>query len=262
MIIKASLAKDTGDGVLQYIYPRSSADIVEYNDSESVKDKLDSLTDQVNAIDVDGKLTNYYTKEQISDLVYTPIHLLGVSVSPDIVEAGSLVSTTVYWQASRTPASMNVDGINVTPPCMSGSKVFTNITSDRTFSVSVTDAGSTNNNPYTSTKSATIRFFNGIYFGAAAEPSAYDSAFVLTLPTKRLQPTPAGSFTVNAGSNQYIYFACPANFTPVFNVNGFSGGFIAAATINFVNAYGNTMAYTIYRSVNAGLGNTTVTVFA
>ena len=82
------------------------------------------------------------------------------------------------------------------------------------------------------------------------------------MPTKRLQPSPAGSFNVNAGVNQFIYFACPSNYSPVFNVNGFTGGFEVAATLNFTNAYGNTMAYTVYKSLNKNLGNTTVTVFA
>ena len=261
MISYATLAKEI-DGVINYIYPRTDATLVEYTDSQNVKEKLDELTEGFNNIDVEGKLENYYTKEEISDIVYTPISLYGVSVSPDIVEAGSMQSVTVYWQSSRNPSSMNVDGIAVHPAVQSGSKVFTNITSDRTFTVSVTDSGSKSNNPYTATKSATVRFFPGIYFGTSDAPNEYNSSFVITLPTKRLQPTPAGSFTVNAGTNQYIYFACPSTFTPNFNINGFAGGFGLVATINFVNAYGNTMAYNIYRSDNTGLGNTTVTVYA
>ena len=261
MIVYSTLAREV-NGVINYIYPRTDSTLVEYTEDQNVKEKLDELTSQIDNINVDGKLSNYYNKDEISDIVYTPIHMCGVSVSPDIVEAGSMQSVTVYWQASRTPAAINVDGIAVVPAVQSGSKVFTNITSDRTFTVSCTDAGSANNEPYTSTKSATVRFFNGIYFGASAEPSEYNSSFILTLASKRLQPTPAGSFTVAAGTNQYIYFACPASFTPKFNVSGFVGGFEVAATITFVNAYGNTMAYTIYKSSNSGLGNTTVTVYA
>jgi len=261
MISYATLAKEI-DGIINYIYPRTDSTLVEYTDSQNVKEKLDELTEEIKNIDVDGKLEGYYTKDEVSDLIYSPIRLYGVSVSPDIVEAGSLQSVTVYWQASRKPVSMNVDGIAVHPAAQSGSKVFTNITADRTFTVSVTDAGSASNDPYTATQSATVRFFNGIYFGASNEPSEYNSSFVITLPTKRLQPTPAGSFTVNAGTNQYIYFACPSAFTPRFNVNGFAGGFAVVATINFVNAYGNTMAYNIYRSDNKNLGATTVTVYA
>ena len=260
-ILHATLAKEV-DGVIQYIYPRSTSELIVYNDNTTVKDKLDSLEDRLNGLKIDDKLAGYYTKEEVSDMVYAPIHVYGVSVSPDICESGSMQSVAVYWECSRTPAALNIDGIAVNPASQSGSKVFTNITSDRTFTVSATDSGSASNDPYTCTMSATVRFYPGIYFGAANMPTEYNSSFILTLPTKRLQPTPEGSFTVNAGTNQHIFFACPASFTPRFNVSGFVGGFSVASTLTFVNAYGSSMGYTIYRSDNAGLGNTTVTVYA
>ena len=256
----ATLAKEHDD-VIEYIYPKTAAKIVEYKTNQTVEEALDELNEKVNAIDVEGALANYPTLSQVKDMTYMPIALKSVTVSPDIVEAGSTNAVTVYWTADKVPASMSIDGIPSNPSNQTGSQVFTNIQYDRTFVVSVTDAGTDTQSPYTATKAATVRFFNGIYFGVATEPYEYTSAFVLTLPTKRLQASPAGSFTVNAGDSQYIYFACPSNFSPVFNVNGFSGGFGVAATINFTNAYGHTIAYTIYRSANAGLGNTTVTVF-
>lgn len=256
----ATLAKEHDD-VIEYIYPKTAAKIVEYTSTQTVEEALNELNEKVNGINIEGALVNYPTLSQVKDMTYRPISLQSVTVSPDIVEAGSTNAVTVYWTADQVPATMSIDGIPSNPSNQTGSQVFTNIQYDRTFVVSVTDHGTDTIAPYTSTKAATVRFFNGIYFGASTEPYEYTSAFVLTLPTKRLQASPAGSFTVNPGDAQYIFFACPSNFNPIFNVNGFSGGFAVAATINFTNAYGHTIAYTIYRSANANLGNTTVTVF-
>jgi len=257
----ATLAKEI-DGVIEYIYPKTVAKLVEYTPSQTVEEAINELKGDLDSIDLDARLLKYPTLSQVKDMVYRPINLTSVSVSPDIVESGSVQAVTVYWTTDQVPASANVDGIPVNNPNQSGSMVFTNIQNDRTFSVSVTDYGTDNIHPYTVTKAATVRFFNGIYFGCSSQPSEYNSSFILTLPTKRLQPSPAGSFNVNAGVDQYIYFACPSNYSPVFNVNGFTGGFEVAATLNFTNAYGNTMAYTVYKSLNKNLGNTTVTVFA
>lgn len=248
--------------MIQYIYPKTAAELVEFSSTQSVKDKLDEMDTALKSIDINSALLEYYTKSQIKDLIYRPIHIQHVHISPEVMEAGSVQAVTVYWDINQKPAALNVDGVNISNPSMSGSKVFTNITNDRTFTVSATDAGTDTVDPFTDTKAATAMFFNGIYWGAAAEPAEYNSSFILTLGGKELRPTPAGMYEANPGSNQYIYFACPSNFSPVFNAYGFIGGFDVVATINFTNVYAHTVAYTIYRSTNKNLGRTTFVVFA
>ena len=45
---KGTLGKQTVNGI-EYIYPKTSADIVEYTDTQSVKEKLDSMVDLIGA---------------------------------------------------------------------------------------------------------------------------------------------------------------------------------------------------------------------
>lgn len=66
---------------------------------------------------------------------------------------------------------------------------------------------------------------------------------------------------VTATSNEYIYYAFPTRLgTPVFKVGGFEGGFNKVSTIYFTNSYNYVEKYDIYKSTNAGLGNTTVDI--
>ena len=48
--------------------------------------------------------------------------------------------------------------------------------------------------------------------------------------------------------------------TPVFKVGGVEGGFNKVSTIYFTNSYNYVEKYDIYKSTNAGLGNTTVDI--
>ena len=110
-------------------------------------------------------------------------------------------------------------------------------------------------------KLAVVQWLNGVYTGAAAAPSAIDSAFIQTL-SKSLQGRGKDTtFTVFASSGEYIWYACPFRYgTPTFNVGGFDGGFSKVATFDFTNAVGYTEEYQVWRSDNAGLGATTVKV--
>lgn len=109
-------------------------------------------------------------------------------------------------------------------------------------------------------KTASIQWLNGVYTGAAAAPAAIDSAFIRTL-TKSLQSGKDKTFTVNAATGAYIWYACPVRYgTPNFNVGGFDGGFLLAEAFDFTNSSGYTEEYQVWRSDNAGLGSTTVKV--
>jgi hypothetical protein len=110
------------------------------------------------------------------------------------------------------------------------------------------------------TKTASIQWLNGVYTGAAAAPATIDSAFIRTL-TKSLQGGKGKTFTVNAATGAYIWYACPVRYgTPNFNVGGFDGGFSKVATLDYTNPSGYTESYQVWRSDNAGLGSTTVQV--
>lgn len=109
-------------------------------------------------------------------------------------------------------------------------------------------------------ETASIQWLNGVYTGAAEAPATIDSAFIRAL-TKSLQSGKGKTFTVNAATGAYIWYACPVRYgKPSFNVGGFDGGFSKVATFDFTNASGYTEEYQVWRSDNAGLGSTTVKV--
>ncbi len=110
------------------------------------------------------------------------------------------------------------------------------------------------------TKTTSIQWLNGVYTGAAAIPATINSAFIRTL-TKSLQSGKGKTFTGNAATGAYIWYACPVRYgTPAFNVGGFDGGFSKVATLDYTNPSGYTESYQVWRSDNAGLGTTTVKV--
>ena len=90
--------------------------------------------------------------------------------------------------------------------------------------------------------------------------STYNTALLKSL-SNTLSNSKARSFTVNAGSNQYIFYAVPNRLGGCkFAVNGFEGGFEKVATISYTNSQSYTESYDIYKSDNPSLGNTTVVV--
>ncbi len=211
--------------------------------------------------------TETYSKSEVDnivgDIVYAPISITALSVSPNQAEMGSTVtSATLTWTLSKTPYSMDIDG-----DAVSGTSTRTatltglSIIANKTWTLTATDAGSASNSPATATKTVSLTFLNRVYYGAAAVPANFNSAFLLGLSGKDLASGKAKTFTVSAGSGQYIWYAVPKRFgTCAFNVGGFDGGFSLIGTLQHTNASGYTEDYYVYRSDNAALGSTTVKV--
>ena len=107
----------------------------------------------------------------------------------------------------------------------------------------------------TISKTISFKFYNGVYYGVG------DNSQTISNLTKELRPDRLKTFTVNATSGNYIYFAIPSSYgTPAFFVGGFEGGFTKIRTESFTNASGFAENYDVYKSNQADLGNTTVTV--
>ena len=177
------------------------------------------------------------------------------NVVPTTVEKGATQTTaTVKWGTNKTPVSVTVEGESVSPDTTSKELTGLSITAEKEFTVVAADSRGSQ------TATAVMRFCNGVYTGAAAAPAAVDGTFIRTL-TKKLQSYKTRTFTVNAAAGQYIWYACPADYgTPVFNVGGFDGGFSKVDTLDYTNPSGHTESYQVWRSDNAGLGQTTVEV--
>ena len=265
-INKATLAKEI-NGTIEYIYPKTTADIVEYTDNQTVEEKLNELSDRVGNINISESLTGYYTKNEIDDMMsYTPI-TVSTTVSPTTAENGQSVDVTVSWNASKTPATLTVDGTAITPPIAIGSKVFNGVTATKSYAVRATDQGTIGKPPATASASATINFYNAIYYGVAAIPNEINSAFVTGLThTLRSSVVNSTGYTMNITSGKYGWIACPATSStsstssPTFKIGGFEGGLELVATIDVTNAYNRTLSYKVFRTTNPSLGSTTVIV--
>lgn len=219
---------------------------------------------------VQNKVIKKYIDDLFGDLTYEKIKVNSFSASPNTVEVGSTVSSvTLNWTLSKMPVTLTVAGETETS-ALSGSKTITgSFTTNQTWPISATDAGSAHNPAHTATGSATLKFLNKAYWGVSAEPQSIDSAFVNGLPTtttgnSALTTSKARSITVNAGasgSGLYVWYAIPESFgTPVFASGGFTGGFRLAATFEHTNESGYKTSYTVWRSDNDGLGNTTINI--
>ena len=192
------------------------------------------------------------------DLLYEPIQITSFSNSVNTVEMGKTITdVTLTWNYNKTPASMTLDGEPVDNPT-SKTKTLSglSITQNKSWSLVAKDERNA-----TSTKTTSITFLNGVYYGVGTvtEAEEVDNSFILGMQ-KSLASSKSKTFTVNSGANQYIYYAVPTRFGAVsFNVGGFDGGFTKLTTINFTNQSGYAESYDVYKSDNHSLGSTTVT---
>lgn len=163
------------------------------------------------------------------------------------------------WTLNKVPTSQQLSGtsigtpISITPGTLGYTLTGLSLLTNGTWTLTVDD-GTTQVQ-----KTTTLTFLNKIYWGVATIPATINSSFVLSLGNSSLQATRTKSFTVNAGSGQYIWAAVPVAYgTPIFKVGGFEGGFEAPDTITLTNASGHAEDYYVVRSSESGLGSTTV----
>lgn len=209
-------------------------------------------------IATDGTLT-LYTKIVLS----LPQGSIGNNVGN--VEIGSKVTAAkITWNYNKIPTAQTVKVGTGAAQTVAADAKSTDLTFDPalTANTTITVTGTDARNA-SSSVNTTIKFLNKKYYGVGTVTSADDvtNEFVLGLANGTLVENKNGNFKANAAAGQFIYFAIPASFgTPAFFVGGFEGGFDLLKTFNFTNASGYTTSYNVYKSTNAGLGDTTVTV--
>ena len=184
-------------------------------------------------------------RARLDALEYKGIEILSFTTSPSTCELGATANVLLSWELNKTPTYQGIDGI----PVQGNSKQYTGIMATRTFILSATDGETT------ATKQATVTFANQIYYGVAA-----DLSNVTGLP-KVLSNNKTRTITVDADAGKYIIYAIPARLgSVVFYVGGFEGGFEDPVEQMLINESGYQEAYKVYRSTNAGLGETTVDI--
>ena len=204
-----------------------------------------------------------YLENAMQDLVYEAVKIDTLTVTPANAEMGSTVtSVAVAYALNKIPATLTLDGDSISP-VETGTVNLSglSLTANKTYTMVATDNGSPSHSPATATKSVTLSFLNSVYYGAAVDPGTVDSAFLIGLSNAVLTNTRARTITVNAGVNQYIWYAVPTRLgSCTFKVSGFEGGFQRVSTFSHTNASGYIENYYVYKSDNANLGSTTVTV--
>ena len=185
--------------------------------------------------------------------IQNPFDISSISVAPNIAQMGSTVSPKLTWNYTHsTIKSQTIN--NETIEKTLRTKTFTGVTTTTTYTLAVTS-----NSDIKKSKSATITFANGVYYGKSTT-STYDSTLINSL-TKQLSNSKSRTITVNAGAGEYIFYCVPSRLGVCsFNVGGFDGGFSKVATVDFTNSDNYKEKYDIYKSDNANLGNTNVTI--
>lgn len=217
---------------------KQTAANVSYGDNSNVEVALDDIN------------------KKLGDLMYTPISITSFTNNKNTVEMGSTITdVTLNWNYNKTPKTLSLDGSTLDVSLKTKTLTGQSIKANKTFTLKATDERDA-----VATKTTAITFLNGVYYGIGddLQISGITNQFILGL-TKTLQSSKAKTFTVNAGVGKHIYYIIPTRYgTPVFKVGGFEGGFEKLGTVNFTNASSYAENYDVYKSSNAGLGNTTV----
>ena len=200
-------------------------------------------------------------KDALDNLNYVPVSVKSFSNNVNVAENGATITdVTLNWSLGGVPTEVKI-GDEAQAVGNTGSKVLTKQTITKNTSWTLTAKDARNK---TVSANTGISFKNKKYWGVGkpANADAVDSAFILGLSGKAFADNARGDFSVNAADGNFIFFAVPASFgdSPAFFVGGFEGGFSLYKTFDFINASGATVSYNVFKSTNADLGNTTVTV--
>ena len=203
---------------------------------DNVKKALDNILAKV-----------YYVEPAVSSFTMTP--------STTEYEIGSVVNEVSFeWAYNKDIVSQSLTDCTLADETVRTATYSTPISSNKTFTLTASDGTKS----VTATKS--ISFKNKIYWGSAANPDSFTSAFILALSGKKFATTYKGSYNVTVGSGEYAFVACPAswNMPNTCKIGGFGTDLVDCGSISFTNASGASSLYKIVRTTQAGLGAITM----
>ena len=215
----------------------STADAVSYNnDTISVTNVDDALNKLISKV--------YYVAPQINSFTMTP--------STAVYEVGQTVNSLVFnWTTNKDIISQTLTDCVLADETVRTATYNTPLSANKTFTLSINDGENTSN------KSLSIAFRHKFYWGNAALPNTFDSAFILGLPKSQFATGKTGTYSMTLGTDEYGFLAYPVSFgtIEVVNIGGFDTEVVDCGTIDFTNASGNTTAFKIYRTGRSGLGS-------
>ena len=231
----------------------------------AIQDKIKELQIKIDSVDV-GKVTakevsyesDEFTNVQdaLDSLLYkspTVTSLTTTYSGGTTLEMGTVLSSVTFnWAYNKNITSQAFANVSLD----TNVRIYTytkGIFNTTTLNLTASDGKNS------CSRSITFTYANRIFYGVS-NTSTYNVALLRSL-SNTLSNSKARSFTVNAGSNQHIFYAVPTRLGGCkFAVHGFEGGFEKVATISYTNSQTYTESYDIYKSDNPNLGNTTVVV--
>ena len=185
-----------------------------------------------------------------------PTCSLSASKAGGTFEMGTTIASpiTFTWTTNKAITSQTLTGCTLTDASVRTAIYNTNVTTDKTFTLSVSDGENS------ASSSVSYKFLNKVYYGSASEPDSYDSAFILGLANNKFATSIKGSYPITVESGEFGYIACPKSFNAPSEC--YIGGFLTtlenAGEISFTNASGGVATYTILRTGKSGLGSLTM----
>ena len=166
-------------------------------------------------------------------------------------EMGTVISApiTFTWTTNKAITSQTLTGCTLANASVRTAIYNTNVTSDKTFTLSVSDGENS------ASSSVSYKFLNNIFWGSAAAAETYDSAFIRALSNKKLASAVKGTYSFNITSGEYGFWAVPSNMTiSSVWIGGFEVTVDDLGTVSYTNAQGYTRDYKLYKTGKSGLG--------
>ena len=236
----------------------------------AIKDKVEEILGDVN---LDGNASSIVYNSSMAethdvanvedalDKIFNKVYYVALSLSSSsgggTYEKGSTQNITITATFNKVPNRITIKGESITSN-KTITKTYSGVKSNDTYPL-IAYSENAEGQTINVSKTFYATFVNKKYYGVSSKTTLTSSE--INDLTGVLDADRKGDFTVNAGSGQYIFFAIPSAYgTPAFKVGGFDGGFDKVQTISHTNKSGHTENYDVYRSTNASLGSTTVTV--
>ena len=180
-----------------------------------------------------------------------PTCSLSASKAGGTFEMGTIITSpiTFTWKTNKAITSQTLTGCTLADASVRTAIYNTNVTADKTFTLSVSDGENS------ASSSVSYRFLNNIFWGSASTVETYDSTFISALSNKRLASVVKGTYSFNIASGEYGFWAVPSNMTiSSVWIGGFEVTVDDLGTVSYTNAQGYTRDYKLYKTGKASLG--------
>ena len=181
-----------------------------------------------------------------------PTCSLSATPSGGTFEMGTTISAPISfkWTINKDITSQTLTGCTLADASVRTAIYNTNVTSDKTFTLSASDGENS------ASSSVSYKFLNNIFWGSASTAETYDSEFISTLSNKKLASAVKGTYSFNIASGEYGFWAVPSNMTiSSVWIGGFEVTVDDLGTVSYTNAQGYTRDYNLYKTGKSGLGS-------